>query len=65
MYDLQGRELATFLQRFSAYLLDSLFSTVPLVVFLVFLAFLCSSVSGMRMYAILAETMVSSMQCSP
>ena len=35
MYDLQGRELATFLQRFSAYLLDSLFSTVPLVVFLV------------------------------
>lgn len=35
MYDLQGRELATFLQRFSAYLLDSLFSTVPLAVFLV------------------------------
>ena len=27
--------MATFLQRFSAYLLDSLFSTVPLVVFLV------------------------------
>ncbi len=35
MYDLQGRELATFLQRFVAALLDSLFSTVSLVVFLV------------------------------
>ena len=39
MYDLQGRELATFLQRLLAYLLDSLFSTVPLVVFVVSLGF--------------------------